>query len=157
MTNLANTYQKLGRVDEALRVRQEVYSGRLKLSGEEHGDTILAGLNYAASLVELQRFEEARSLTRKMMPVARRVLGEGDNLTLRMRWNYAQTLYYRGDSATLDELREAVETLADSERIARRVFGGTHPLTTWIEKALGESRDVLRERETPSLSPSESS
>ena len=98
----------------------------------------------AASLVELQRFEEARSLTRKMMPVARRVLGEGDNLTLRMRWNYAQTLYYRGDSATLDELREAVETLADSERIARRVFGGTHPITTGIERDLREARAALR-------------
>ena len=35
--------------------------------------------------------------------------------------------------ATLDDLREAVTTLEDTERIARRVFGGAHPLTTNID------------------------
>ena len=38
---------------------------------------------------------------RKLMPVARRVLGEGHNLTLMMRWVYAQSLF-RDDAATLD-------------------------------------------------------
>ena len=31
------------------------------------------------------------------------------------------------DGATLDDLREAVTTLEDTERIARRVLGGAHP------------------------------
>ena len=83
-----------------------------------------------------------------MMPVARRVLGEGDNLTLRMRWNYAQTLYYRGDSATLDELREAVTTLEDTASTARRVLGGAHPLTKAIGKSLRGARAELRAYET---------
>jgi len=39
-------------------------------------------------------------------------------------------------NATLDDLREAVTTLEDAGRIARRVFGGTHPLTTGIEGEL---------------------
>ena len=38
---------------------------------------------------------------------------------------------------------KAVETLADSERIARRVFGGTHPITTGIESNLREARAAL--------------
>ena len=38
-------------------------------------------------------------------PVARRALGENDDLTLRMRWNYARTLY-KDPGATLDDLRE---------------------------------------------------
>ena len=46
-------------------------------------------------------------------------------------------------------LREAVTTLEDGERIARRVFGGAHPITMGIEEALRNARAALRARETP--------
>merc|ERR1712032_312660 len=91
--NLACTYHKLGRLDEAMHVRQDVYSRRLELSGEEGRDTILAANNYAASLRDLNRFEEARSLLRETIPVAQRVLGEGNTLTLMMKQKCAQSLY----------------------------------------------------------------
>ena len=71
--NLAITYEALGRLEEALRMKRDVYSGRLKLMGEEHETTLMAASNYANLLLDLKRFEEARSLLRKMMPVARRV------------------------------------------------------------------------------------
>ena len=90
------------------------------------------------------------------MPVARRVLGESVDLTLTIRWNYAQSLSKAPD-ATLDDLREAVTTFEETAQTARRLLGDAHPITTGIEKSLGESRDVLRARETPSPSPSESS
>ena len=45
-TNLAMTYARCGRRPEALRLRQEVYSGRLKLSGESI-ETLQAAYNYA--------------------------------------------------------------------------------------------------------------
>ena len=81
------------------------------------------------------------------MPVARRVLGESNDLTLKMRWVYARALY--GDpGATLDDLREAVTTLEDIERIARRVLGGAHPFTSAIEVSLRQSRAALAARET---------
>ena len=54
--------------------------------------------------------------------------------------------------ATLNDLREAVTTLEDTERIARRVMGGAHPLKGIIEDCLHNSRAVLRARETPSPS-----
>ncbi len=60
---------------------------------------------------------------------------------------YAKALC-RVDGATLDDLREAVTTLEDVERTARRVFGGAHPLTKDIEDALQEARAALRARET---------
>ena len=81
-----------------------------------------------------------------MMPVARRVLGDVRDLTLRMRWIYAEALY-KAEGATLDDLREAVTTFEDTERTARRVFGGSHPLTTGIEYSLRCARAVLRARE----------
>ena len=154
--NLATTYEFLGRSEEALRMRRDVYSGRLKLHGEEHEFTLLAASNIAMSLVTLERFEEAKSLLRKMIPVARRVVGENHEDLLRLRWYYAQALY-RDPNATLDDNREAVSTIEDVGRIARRVLGGAHPLTACFEEDLRNARAALAARETPpSSSPSES-
>ena len=83
---------------------------------------------------------------RKVLPVARRVLGENHHTTLKMRWIYAQSLY-RDEGARLDDLREAVTTLEDTTRIARRVLGGAHPLTSAIEWDLRNARAALRARE----------
>ena len=44
-----------------------------------------------------------------------------------MTWNYAEALY-QDTGATLDDLREAVTTLEETERTMRRVFGGAHPI-----------------------------
>ena len=127
-------------------MRRDVYSGRLKLNGEEHGNTLIAANNYASSLTHLKHFEEAKSLLRKTIPVARRVLGENHESTLRVRWVYARSLY-EDPSATLDDLHEAVTTLEETERVARRVFGGAHPLVQSVERYLRESRAALRARE----------
>jgi len=145
-SNLANSYQFLGRQEEALPLRRDVYSGRLKLYGEENEDTLSAANNYASSLKSLGRFEEAKSLLRKSIPVARRVLGVGHTVTLRLRWICAEALYLDTD-ATLDDLREAVAALEDVERTARRVFGGAHPLTGSIEGDVRKARAALRARE----------
>ena len=53
----------------------------------------------------------------------------------------------RDDDATLDDLREAVSTLEDTERTARRVLGGAHPDVVGIEESLRWARKVLRARE----------
>ena len=146
--NLAITYDHLGRYEEALSLRQEVYSGRLKLLGEEHVETIRAAYNNATSLTCLERFEEARALLRKTMPVARRVLGESRELTLCLRQTYAQTIYH-DPGATLDDLREAVTMLEDLERTMRRVLGGAHPEVVGMEASLQYARATLRARESP--------
>ena len=63
-----------------------------------------------------------------------------------MRSVYARTLF-EDDGATLDDLREAVTTLEETERTARRVLGGAHPLTTAMEDSLRQARAALRARE----------
>ena len=147
--NLANAYQALGRKEQALSTRREVYSGRLRLQGEEHIETCLAAENYALSLIFLKRHTEAKSVLRKTIPVVQRVRGKNDLVTLKMRWCLAMALY-TDPGATLDELREAVNTLAETEPSVRRVLGGAHPHTVGIEQSLRESRAALRARETPS-------
>ena len=88
-------------------------------------------------------------MLRRTLPVSRRVLGESHELTLKMRWHYARAIY-EDDGATLDNHREAVRTLVDAERIARRVLGGLHPTTEGVEGSLHNARAALRARETPS-------
>ena len=121
---------------------------------KEHGETIRSAFNYADSLRQLKRFEEAKTLMRKMIPVARRVLGEEHSVTLTMKAIYADALYM-DPGATLDDLREAVTTQEEAEQIARRVLGRAHPDTTGIEASLRKARATLAARETPSPPGSE--
>ena len=145
--NLALTYAALGHLEKALSMERDVYSGFLKLHGEEDERTLQAALNYAGGLASLQRSKAVKALMRIKIPVARRVLGENAETTLRMRNYYAAALC-NDDGATLDDLREAVTTLEDTTRIARRVLGSAHPHTTVIEGALQHARAALRARET---------
>ena len=107
----------------------------------------MAANNYAASLIGLQRFKEVKAIMRKTIPAARRVLGDSHAFTLGMRRLYATALY-RDPGATLDDLHEAVTTLEELARTARRVMGGAHPLTEEIEDELRDARAALCARET---------
>ncbi|CAH0372905.1 unnamed protein product [Pelagomonas calceolata] len=146
-TNLSGTYTCLGLAEQAVQIEEDIYSGRLKLNGEEHEHTLTAANNYAIALVNLERFAEARSLMCKTIPVARRVFGASHYYTLRMKSIYAATLY-KDTGATLDDLRESVETLEKhTVPTARHVMGRTHPVTQKIEDDLRRSRAALRARE----------
>ena len=81
-----------------------------------------------------------------MLPVVPRVVGECDEFTLSVRGNYAMAIYQDDDAATGD-LREALTTLEDTTRTARRVLGGAHPLTVNIEGCLRNTCE-LSARET---------
>ena len=104
--------------------------------------------NLASSLLGLECFEEAKSLMRKMIPVAQRVLRD-DQITVGMRVNYARAIY-ENSAATLNDVREALTTLEETERTVRRVFGGAHPLATTIGLDLRDARAALRARDTRS-------
>ncbi len=54
----------------------------------------------------------------------------------------------RDDGATIDDVREAVTTLEDTDRISRRVLGSAHPVTLGNENRLQIARAVLRARDT---------
>ena len=62
--------------------------------------------------------------------------------------NYARACC-NDPGAALDDLREAVTTLEEIERTARRVFGDAHPITEEIEGELQDARDALYARGLP--------
>ena len=64
---------------------------------------------------------------------------------LRCKTRYCDA--YKDSNATLDDLREAVSTLEEIERIVRRVFGGAHPLTRGIDGDLRDAQAALRARQ----------
>ena len=138
--NMACAYRELGRFDEANVLRQEVYSGTLKINGAEHYDTLREAFNYATSLERQDRLEEAMSLLRKTAPVARRVLGEDHDLTLSLRWIYANILSMNESTA---DLSEAVTTLESVAMSYKRVLGQAHPETPKVQSALQKARKKL--------------
>ena len=165
--NLAVTYATLERYELALRMKRIVYYGYLKLKGKEHKDTLISANNYADSLIQLERYKTVMSLLRETLPIARRVLEESDETMLRLRVNYARALcVVSADAVTgtsLDDLREAVTTLEESERTARRVFRGTRPEPRWlgahpfveqVEYFLRESRGLLHKKRKTEATPS---
>ena len=144
----------MGRLKEALQMDRDIYSGRTKLHGEENERTLRAAYNYATSLHDLRRLDEAKSVLDMMMPVARRVLGEDDPVGISMRECYA-TVVFESVGATPDDLREAMNTFEELERTARRVLGGAHPSTVRIESNLRRARADLRAREAPPTTKSQ--
>ena len=129
-------------------MKRDVYSRRLKLNGEEDSETVLTANNYAASLNAAQRFEEAKSLLLKTMPVTRRILGEGNRLTLALRKHYAEALF-APENASRDDQREAVAVLADNAKARRRIFGTNHPATIRALRMQERAKMRLEDVDTP--------
>ena len=147
MANIGGTYENLGQLEKGLGIRQDVYSRSMELYGEESEETLIAANNYAESLKGLQRFEEAKALLRKTLPVARRVFKtETDLLPLLMRCIYASALY-RAENATFDDVREAVATLDELARTTRRKFGVAHPIAVTVAQDLQNVQGKLRKQE----------
>ena len=121
--------------ERALSIRREVYIGHLRLYGENHRKTLLEANNLASLLIGLQRFKEVRSLLRKALPVARRLLGAEHEVTLSIREDFSGAILEDGDSSA-EEKRKAVRMLEDTIRVMRRVLGTSHPTTLHAQKSL---------------------
>ena len=103
--------------------------------------TLRAANNYAMSLIDIKRFEEAKRLLRKMTPVARRVLGAENKITLSMREDLSRAIL-DGDSSA-NEKRQALRTLEEVAGVMRRVLGPAHPETLHAQEELGIYRQKL--------------
>jgi tetratricopeptide (TPR) repeat protein len=82
MANLAATYRRQGRWDEAVVLEEKVLEVRTEVFGERHPDTLMAMANLASTYRHQGRWDEAVVLQEKVLEVSKEVLGERHPHTL---------------------------------------------------------------------------
>ena len=127
-------------------MRREIFADAVRLLGPDHENTIVDAINLSESLIEAKLFEEARSLIRDNIPVARRTLGTDHELTFELRTNSARAIYR--DTNSSRDVHEAVAILEDVFRTTRRVFGLQHPIFAEFRKNLEKARMRLADDES---------
>ena len=94
------------------------------------------------SLLNLRNYTEIRSLLRKYLPLARRVMGHDHEVSRTMTETLAQSLFQQG-AAPRDNVLEAAEILTEHNQRLRQIFGSAHPVTQRSERNLGSIRECL--------------
>ena len=141
--NLGNTYDTLGRNEEALSTYREAYAGCKSLFGNSDERTLLAANNLVYQLQKQRKHAEAVSTLREPLSDARKALGDDHNTTLGLGSLLADSLVSAGTSPTVDDLREAIAIREDIFKRSRRLLGVSHPFTKRRQRALDSNRSVL--------------
>ena len=131
--NLARCYLKTGRLEEAARLFRLIYARRKVLDGATKDDTIRAAHQLAASLIELGRYDQVKSLVLPLLPYGRK-----------FRLEYAKALY-RPAGASRAEVSEAVAIFDDVLGKLRRVLGPSHPDALEVLVELDRARMTLED------------
>ena len=121
--NLANAYQDVGRLDEAITLHKQTLDARTRTLGPNHPDTLGSGDNLACAYREAGRLDEAITLHKQTLEARTHILGPNHPDTLDSRHNLA--VAYR-DAGRLDQAIELhQQTLKDTEGL----LGPNHPDT----------------------------
>ena len=92
-SGLASGLAALGRHDEALVLKREIYTRRVATLGVSHETTLLDGNNLAISLTKLELWDESITLQRdQLLPAARRSLGADHESMLDLNYDLAWAL-----------------------------------------------------------------
>ena len=137
--NLANCYRSLGRLDEALAIRRELYARSVALSLPP-AFLYLRVLNLSSSLQHARRHAEAKSFLREQVPKARRALGEVHELYLKLCLNYGQAICFEGSREDVVESTTLLEQLSST---TRRIYGPAHPFAETVQRAFVASKQAL--------------
>ncbi len=123
MNQIAGSLLSLGRSAEAEPLLKDALTGRRRVLGETHPETISSINNYAVVLESLGRLAEAEPLYKDALERYRRVRGDDHPDTITSINNYASVLRLLGRSA------EAEPLYKDALERSRRVLGEDHPDT----------------------------
>jgi len=139
--NMANCHADMGNQLESLDIFRKLH--KLKLRTNEEELCLSSALSLSISLVENTHYAEAKELASAQISVCQRVHGAENHVTLKFRSTYAEAMA-NDPAASLDDLIEAEETLADVGRVMKRVLGISHNETQYIyDTALPKARTLL--------------
>ena len=137
--NLAGTYRASGRLDKAIALYEQVFSGRSRVLGPDHRSTLMSRDELAGAYREAGRFDEAITLKKQILADALRIMGPDSSGASAVRLNLAAI--YR-DAGRLDE---AITLYKENLDEVSRALGLDHPETLASRHSLaGAYRDTGR-------------
>ena len=113
--NLAGTYRDAGRLDKAIALYEQVFSGRSRVLGTDHPSTLTSRLNLAGAYQAAGRLDEAIPLYEQVFSGRSRVLGPDHRSTLTACDHLADTYWEAGRFDEAIPLKKQI--LADAMRI----------------------------------------
>mmetsp|Transcript_4642 Transcript_4642/g.14053 ORF Transcript_4642/g.14053 Transcript_4642/m.14053 type:complete len:161 (-) Transcript_4642:89-571(-) len=125
-SDLANCLGDLGRHDEALVIKREIYRKSRAALGDTHEETIILAINLSTSLAHANG-SEAITLLRKTLPDTQRGLGDRHDFTFRVVGLFAEVVAQSATSR--EEVVEADALVEKYIQIVCQVLGRGHPLT----------------------------
>ena len=137
--SLAGSYRDAGRLEEAIALYEQVFSGRSRVLGSDHRSTLTARDHLADTYWEAGRLDEAITLKKQILADAMRIMGPDSPGTSAARLNLAAT--YR-DAGRLDD---AIPLYQENLDEVSSVLGLDHPETLVSRHHLaGAYRDAGR-------------
>ena len=131
---IAHCYVALGRLDEALKLRQTTYADSCTLYGISHESSAAMALNVADSMIQANMCALARSF---LCDVLRRVDSPPEELLIRLHWCIALTLFKANDP-TPSDLQDARSIYEDLLNKVHLLLGPNHPLSLDILRSVHE-------------------
>ena len=141
--NLAKCAHALGRLDELLAMRREMYAETSAKHFVTDQRTIDAALNLASALLSSDETEEAQKFCRETLRKLKRGCPPNDARVVTLTCALAQTLY---DPAAQDrdylmqDVQEAETLLMEALQASRQAFGAAHTQTARVRQELDAVR-----------------
>ena len=145
--NLAKCAHALGRLDELLAMRREMYAETSAKHFVTDQRTIDAALNLASALLSSDETEEAQKFCRETLRKLKRGCPPNDARVVTLTCALAQTLY---DPAAQDreymmsDVQEAETLLMEALQASRQAFGAGHEQTARVRQELDAVRAARR-------------
>jgi len=131
--NLATTYEKAGRLNEAITLFEQVLTDRIRILGDKHPDTLASRNNLAGAYLAANRPEESIALYEQVLTDRIGILSDDHPDTLASRNNLAYA--YQSIGCFTKAISQLQQVLADSIRI----LGEDHPRTLTARNNLAYS------------------